>query len=420
LSALSGLSAASLAPLLTAAVTSPILARALGPEGRGVLASILVPLSLAPLVAQLGLGLYVSREAARARSPGLLVGSIGLPLLVIGAVVGLFADPLASVFIDEKAPSHAYLTVGLSLLAISLLINLLRDLTWGREQWRRFSGVAAAPHVLYALGLSMLFVLGELTVGSSFVVFLVSGLLPLLPLLWFCRDAWPPRLDVRITGEGLAFGSKVWLGTLGTLANERLDQLLMIRLVPAAELGLYAVAVSVSAIPNFAAVAIGNYLLPRVAAGDERLATRAVRVGIALAAGFAGAIGLAAPVVLPAVFGYDFSRSVTLLWILLVGLIPFSTSSMLRQALSGSGIPVAAMYAELTALAFMIPALLIGLPLLGAVGAAIVSVVSYSLSAGILLGFARKHFRRPLHEFLLIRPDDLRWFIAVLRGRRRI
>jgi len=384
-----------------------------------VLASILVPMSLAPMVAQFGLGFYVGREAARSRPPAVLAGSIGLPLLLIGVLVAFFADSLASIFIDPGTPPHTYLTIGFSLLWAGLLMIFLRELTWGREQWARFSAVQAIPHVLYAVGLGGLFVAGRVTVDSAFIVFLISGLSVLAPLLWFCRDAWVPRLDLQVTREGMVFGAKSWLGEMGNLANERADQLLMIRLVPAFELGLYAVAASVSAIPQAAALAIGRYLLPRVAGGEEILATRGVRLGLVTAAAIAIPIGFAAPVLLPLVFGPDFTGATVPLWILLVATLPFSVALMLRHALTGGGVPVAATYAEVSGLAFTVPALLVTLPILGAVGAAGVSVAAYALRMVILLVVARRRFGRPIHEFVVPRPDDCRWVAAALRARRR-
>jgi O-antigen/teichoic acid export membrane protein len=68
-------------------VTGPLQARALGPTGRGELAAIVVPFVLAPQILGLALGGYAARESASGRrTDNELVGSLGLPLLVIGAI----------------------------------------------------------------------------------------------------------------------------------------------------------------------------------------------------------------------------------------------------------------------------------------------------------------------------------------------
>src|SRR4051794_38316250 len=69
--------------LLAGFITGPIQARALGPSGRGELAAIIVPVTLAPFIFGLGLDSYVARAAARRSGVGRAVGSSAL--LAIGA-----------------------------------------------------------------------------------------------------------------------------------------------------------------------------------------------------------------------------------------------------------------------------------------------------------------------------------------------
>lgn len=61
--------------------SGPLLARALVPEGRGDLAAILLPITLAPVLFGLGLGTFVTRETARGRPLSVLLGSVG-PLII--------------------------------------------------------------------------------------------------------------------------------------------------------------------------------------------------------------------------------------------------------------------------------------------------------------------------------------------------
>ena len=59
-----------------AVITSPILAHALGPAGRGELAAIFTVLTLAPWISDLGLSAYLARERAQERDVSLLLGSV--------------------------------------------------------------------------------------------------------------------------------------------------------------------------------------------------------------------------------------------------------------------------------------------------------------------------------------------------------
>ena len=89
----SGLTFVQIATLGVGFISAPLIARALGADGRGLLAAIMVPLGLAPWLFQFGTGLFAVKEAARGVSPGTLLGSIGalnVAFGVLGAGAGLW------------------------------------------------------------------------------------------------------------------------------------------------------------------------------------------------------------------------------------------------------------------------------------------------------------------------------------------
>jgi O-antigen/teichoic acid export membrane protein len=416
--ALGGLTFANAVPYLAAFVTAPILARTLGPAGRGVLAAVLVPLSIAPIVAQLGVGQYVVREAARGRAARELVGSIGLPLLLVGVLVAIFADDLSSLFIPEGDKGHTLLQIGFSILAVTLFANLVQDIVWGRQGWRVLTIARIIPPVLYAVVLAVLAVLDEVSVESAVIVLWATSFLVFVPLLGALRDAWVPRVRTDVMKEGFTFGFKSWFGALSEVANLRLDQLLMIGLVSRHDLGLYAIAVNVATLPTLATSAFGSFVLPRVAGGDEHVVGRASRVGLAVIL-FAGSlVALASPIGLPLIFGDAFADALPMVLILLVGLAPMSMISILNPALGGAGVPAAGSYAEIAALCVTVPGLLVAVPLIGAIGAAIVSSAAYTISATVLLVLARRRFSVSFRELLVPTGTDFRWLRDLVRSSR--
>lgn len=72
------------------------------------------------------------------------------------------------------------------------------------------------------------------------------------------------------------------------LVNERLDQLLIARLLTPTDLGLYVAAMAVAAIPSIPAVTLANVAYPRIAGVVEAadrgpVVERYVRLSVALA-----------------------------------------------------------------------------------------------------------------------------------------
>lgn len=196
-------------------ITAPLQARALGPDGRGTLAAIVVPVSLAPWIAGLGLGVFAMREAARGRSTGELVGTFGAASLLIGAVVAALAVPIAGFLAEGRETVFLFLVIGLLLVPIALVADILWRVATGLEQWNRVIVVRLIPPVSGSLAIVVLFIADALTVSSAAIVALGGGLLSIVPLIAVLREAAPLRLSRSLAAEGFGFGSKAWLTTLG-------------------------------------------------------------------------------------------------------------------------------------------------------------------------------------------------------------
>jgi O-antigen/teichoic acid export membrane protein len=393
-------------------VTAPILARALGPDGRGLFAAVAVPIGLAPFVAQLGLGAYAARAAARRVHLGTIIGSVGVLLAILAGIVALATPGIADLLGDGRPVVERYLAVGLWLLALPLLGNLLLDILWGIERWRELVVFRTLNHVLYLAGIVALAVLGELTLEPAILVAILVGPLATLPLLAVVRAR--PRVDAQVARSALSFGVRAWPGTLAGLANTRLDQVIMVPLAGERQLGLYAVSVTVATLPGMLAGPIGQMIFPRLAATDGRSIARYVRTTMALVA-ITSMLGAAlCPLLIPMVFGSAFSGAVRPAWVLLVGAVPLAGIVLLNHGLLAIGRPGLTSIGELVAAGVTVAMLVVLLPPLGAMGAAITSVVAYALSFLVLAERASRALAVRVTAFVVPRRDDAVWLWAKL------
>jgi O-antigen/teichoic acid export membrane protein len=402
--------------VLLAFVTSPILARALGPSGRGDLAAIFVVLILAPTIADLGLYVYVSRERAReVRSIGSILGST-VPIAITVSLIGvLLAVPIAHVLGRGRRDVVLFIELGLFMLPLSVVFQTLYGVVVGAQRWR----LIMLAKFLSAIGPAVLIVLlsvaGSLRVDTAAAAYLVCGLVANLPFLGGLRGSRPWRFESQIAREGLAFGLRAWLSSLASQTNAKLDQLLMVGLVSSSELGLYALAVTLATASSSLTSAISNALMPRVAAGEPALAARACRVTILLVGVYGVALALVSPVLVPFVFGSAFTGSVTMLIVLLAATMFLVPAQVLGAAVIAAGEPGAAARSQLVGMAITVPALIVVLPLAGGVGAATVSLAAYAASFVVVFASALRHFELPARSFLLINASDLRWIRTRLR-----
>lgn len=405
--------------VLFAFITSPILARTLGPSGRGEVAAIFAIVVIAPWIGELGMTAFLSREHARRSHPlGVLLGST-MPITIAGSLVGVaLAVPLAHLIGHGRQEVTEFIELGLFLLPVSVFAQSLYGVAVGEQRWNlvmlvRILAVAGTAVVIIVLSL-----LGSLTVSSVAITYIAWGILSNLPYLVCLRGSRPWRFRRRLARTGLAFGVRSWLSTLANTGNAQLDQVLMAGLVSSRQLGLYALAVTLATASGSLVGATANALFPRVAAGESDLAARACRVTAFLVTGLGIAIAVTSPVFVPFIFGRPFTGSIPMLIVLLGAAVFNVPGQVLGSALIAGGNPGATARGQVAGLVFTVPALVIVLPFAGGLGAAWVSFVSYGITFGIILVAARRTFDVGYKKLLIVTGSDIGWLWARVRRRR--
>jgi O-antigen/teichoic acid export membrane protein len=283
----------------------------------------------------------------------------------------------------------------------------------------------------FTAAIIVLYVADAVSVGSVAISTFASSLVGLIVLLWGMRSRIFGGLAYsrQLLREGLSYGLRTWVGFIAVQINAGADQLLMIGLSTSRELGLYVIAVMLSVLPNAIISSAGSAIVPRVAAGDERLAPQVCRLSM-FATALAGVI--VAPVAYPFllyIFGDAFLPAYPMVLILLVAQVPASGSVVLGYALRGAGRPGSVSIADGVALLVTLPGAFLLIPALGGVGAAIVSLVAYGSTFALLLIVGKRHFGGNWWEYVACRPREVatlvtqarRSAVAAIRGvfRRR-
>ncbi|MGI8984557.1 MAG: oligosaccharide flippase family protein [Acidimicrobiales bacterium] len=414
--AIGGLAAVNILATALGLLSGPLQARALGPEGRGTLAAILVPVTLAPQLASLGLGAYATREVARGRSVRVVFGSLAVPLLVMSALIMGTSAIVADLIAGGRPLVRHYVQIGLLLSPLGLFSGLLMNIAVGLERWRLLVTARIISPLVWTGGVVALYASGHLDVTSAVIVTLAGSIAAVVPLARLAMTG-RPRVERDIIRKGIPFGIKTWLGGLSALANVRLDQLLMARLVDASELGLYVVAVTVATFATSILIgAVTTVIAPRIAAGDSGIAAMASRVTIALMSAMALGLGLVSPFLVPLVFGKGFADAVPLAQVLLVGSVPFTGAYVLGTILVYSNHPGRAASADILAAVLTGIGLILLLPSMGAMGAAIVSFAAYSVSFVLVLIWTSRSLGLRFSDLVVVTRADLAVLWQAARG----
>jgi O-antigen/teichoic acid export membrane protein len=391
-----------------------IVARALGPAGRGTVAFITVTALVVAHVAGVGVGEATTVLSARrpGSRPVLLANALafflgsGLTAATL-AFVGLLLSGVGPAGVDTPE----LVTLGLGIVACAAgeagYFFLL-----GVERLRQLALVTGCASWVYAALVLVLWAGPGLTVGRAALAWTATeGLRAVVLISLAGRGTVLGRPSRGLLVEEIGFGIRLWVGSLARFLNFRTDQILMGFLASEAALGFYAVAVNASEVLLYLPSSAATALLPLIARteparrGEETL--RAFRsVAFVTAAGVAAAAVLG-PVILPAVFGDPFQESVgPFLW-LLPGTFGFAASSVFSNALAGSSAPGLSSLGPIVSLVVGIGLDLALIPPFGATGAAAAASAAFLAGGATALVTYRRVSPFTWRALLVPRRGDL-------------
>ena len=391
-----------LATTAAAGLGGLIIARAVGPTVRGEYAAVTAWFGILLVVGGMGqsaaLCYYVARDPLHGRQ---YVATSRAMMLITGTVAligGMLLAPVLARGLPTVTAGYriAFGTSIVAFVGASLTASLqARDL-------RRWNVVRVTQPVFSLIAIVVLWRLRRLTLDVALDVLAVTML---MQLLWAyrsckCADLVPGRANATLVRPLAAYGSAQIAALTPAVLNAQLDQLVLSQTVPAADLGRYAIAVSLSLLPMPFVTAIGYVAFPWLAAQREVTGAthRLQRLSVLISAGLAVAILMPLAAIsywlVPLAFGAAYRGAVPLLWVLTPGSVFLACGQVTGDLLRGRRQPAVVARAQGIAAIFTVVLLLALLPLVGVYGAAIASTVSYGAAVAVML---RRLSRLPDH-----------------------
>ena len=364
-----------------------MIARVLGPHGRGSVAFLTV---LAQVVGYLApIGVSEASFVFAARGPGTRPKLLANLLLasftggVVGAAILVGALSLFPAIRPTGVGKPELLSLSLAIVAVAIA-QCGQTFMTGCSLFRQQATIAAAVPWLYPLIILAVSAVSELTVVRALLAwaatFVVSSVALYAVLISRFGAARP---DFSLLRESIRFGSRAWIGSLARFLNFRVDQLFVAWIASEATLGIYAVAVNVSEPLLYLPVATGWVLVPFVAGRADygpRRTLYLVRGVVLITAVSALVAALVVPWLLPLLFGPEFRSSVLPFLLLLPGAFGFVFIAIFSSVLIASSSPGLSSLGALVALPVGVALDFALIPPFGASGAA--AAASVALIAG--------------------------------------
>ena len=342
-------------------VNSVVMARLLGPAGRGaVFVVVAVSTAAAALVGSFAHPV-LARRAASALDPAPRLHGLCLlatvPLAVAAAAVTIALVlwgglPLSS---QEKGAAVIY---ALLWSPASLVVLAFQAADMGTARWRRYHALRMLPYPVILAGLLLCFASGRRTAAAALLVLLASMVAPMAARLWLAAreggfDAPTPG-DLRaLYREGLPFLAS----SSGAAALAHADQMVAALVLRPAEAGLYAVAQRAGLMLTPLAMAAGVVGFSEAARGAPAPAAGEPRSGALVTLFIVVSAVVLAPAIyfaVPFLYGSAFAPARGAAVLALGGGLVAALAEVREQRLEGAGRPLRAVPGRFAGAAAMV------------------------------------------------------------------
>jgi O-antigen/teichoic acid export membrane protein len=438
--AIFGAAAVNVISVVLGLLTASVLARTLGPGGRGAYAAIQTLPMLLALVADLGLSSSILLEGSqRPKEAGTAFVTSQLATLLLFVPVGVASWIATPWLLESQEPSTIESARVFLLLYVPAMgaFTLASTAVQGMQSFRAWNWLRAAQMVLWTALLLAAAALGHQSARAYSLLYACSYLIVIPAVIFSLAKRSPPpwKFAPQVLRRMLPYAVSAWATVLPLQLSRRAPQLALAAFVSPATLGLYAAAVTISSIIGMFVGPVANVVAPRVASArsDEQPAIfgRFGRMSVIASIAFGAAAATAAPFAILILFGRSFAPAILPTWILIMAGTIECVARVLGDALMVLGRPSRVLRAELVGLAVMVAGLWLSLPAHPLVGTALTCLASRAAILAVTteqchsaLGMSRRHFLLPsvsdLREFV-VRGTGLVISLAMgpLRGRPR-
>lgn len=406
--------------LVLGMLISILIARGLGPDGKGIYTLVALFPNLLLTLVNLGIGPATIFHTAQKIYPLPRVLGSNLVLSTLLGAIGILVGVSSIIFF----PGRVFPSVPPTYLLIALLL-VPADLFWrqsgnsillGAQEVVAFNAITVLYDLLFLVGIAF-----AVAVHSGALGVLVASIIASLTLsvvtfvkVYCVAGGVVFRPDREYVEATFGYGAQVYLGNVMSFLNYRIEIFLLGMFLPAASTGFYSVAVGMAEKLWLISQSAATVIFPMVSSEEDEVHRKAFTplvsrtVLLVTALGAILVFALAQPLVMIA-YGKEYQSTINLLRILLGGVVFLSASRILANDIAGRGQPMLNTYVGVFGLIAQVVLNLILIPRYGAVGSAWTTTIVYGLVFVLRLGLYTRLSGNTLAQVIL--PQRMDWFL---------
>jgi len=402
-------------------LTSVILARALGAEGRGQFAIIMLLPAMLTIFLNLGISpanvFYISSKTVSSNIALRTSIFIAVLLSLIGVSISI---PLLVFKSDTLFPNASLymLFLGMALFPIKLTDGFFVSIINGQQRFKEYAAISLLSPFLYLLALIVFVWILDTGVLGAVISNLAVSLVSLAVLIFFFRRYFDHPYSMRevINYSKLCFnyGGRSYLSNIMAFVNYRADLFILNLFLSSVNLGIYAISVTLAESLWFLSKGFSSVLLPKLSElhndeGNRKMLTPFIARWVFLFTFVAAVIAaIVIPYAINLFYGAEFMPGVQTFRILLIGIVLTAFSRVLANDISARDLPQYNFYTSIAVVLVNVIMNFILIPKWGIIGAAVATSSAYGLNSILKICIYYVVSKNNLSELFLFNEFDKR------------
>jgi len=398
-------------------ITNILLARFLGPAGKGILVIALLVLNYLFIFGNLGLAApivyYVSKDKYELKD---IVSS----LITLTILLGFFLVALSLFLLTNfsfaflKGVSPFYIGIAIFGLPFKLLNSFLNSIFLAKKQIKKYNILSALSSIIFLITFLIFLLFSKnILLNALLCQVLSTGIVSVIVIFLIHKlSSITLKINLAFLKDSLKFAMKTYLDNLTSFFNYRLDMFLVNYFLTSNAVGYYSLAVGLAEFIWYIPGATSTILFPQIASmkssNDAKEFTPIICRNIIMITFLMALFFLIfGRFLIRVVYGDVFLPSVFPLWILLPGVVMLSINKIVTSDLMGRGKPIFATIISGLVLVITILLDFILIPKLGVNGAALASTIAYTTATFFGLCCYLKISGNYLLDVIIVKFEDL-------------
>lgn len=398
-----------------------LLARWLGPAGRGAFTALLVYPTI--LISLLSMGMRqatVYYLGKKKYSESDIVG-VTLLLLISSSIIGVLTS--VAIIAYTKNPDYNLMLILLASLTVpaDLTINYFTGILIGKQKINKFNKITyLVPIINFVLIIFFVFFIKLYILGAVLATLIAKIGLAIYAVLsinskYSLKICCKPEIIKKMVSIGSVYALSLFILNL----NYRVDIIILEHLSNVTEIGQYTIGVGFAELLWQLPAAFGLVIFAYSAnAKDSNKFSQdiAKMVRIIFPVVLLGSVFLyfASGYIIPFLYGEEYIPSIKMLKILLPGIVMMSFFKIINMDLAGRGKPDITIKLFLPAVLINIVLNIILIPDFGGCGAAFASTVSYTIASVSILYYYLRITQLSLRELFICNKNDFDFLLNII------